>query len=918
MAQFGALLIKQAHLQKRRWKTNCCQIVFPVLFFLGLVGLQALVDSNIGRDIDKYKDPFSYPPYFVLHEADDNDDLQDAFKSPADFLYTIDNSVSKNDNKKVQDIMDQTPKKEPVRFVRFKFPGWDTDDLLSENVKNVSASTSEATTNSVMQRELYKKWYKKSRYMGAYDYKEMDYDKERFRYTVFFNETLGSGNELPFLIGQITRRLSQQVSNIVVGLTSLRLFPTKDDFVTFDIKSAVGPLVYLIILHQLFPVFLTIIVYEKEKGLRQLQRMMGMHMSSYWMTMYFVFYLIYLAFIILMIIAGAILDFRFFTINNPGVYLVLFLIWGNVLIALVFLASVFFNRTQTAAIVGYFFLLFVVFVSSVLVAEFVNNPEGALWPLVLLNIFPSFALFNALAVLGREVNYNGDGVGFDDISDPIIGITRVYGFLLVLFIIILLAFMYLEQVWPSKDQLGKKRPSFILQRSFWGMCGLRTDEENEKSVMRDLLEYEGEDDDGEGSAGRADVDLEKERVRGLVGENQTSIGMDGGGRSENTDRSVSGGGGGGGSGGSVKGETVVRIVELSKRFTAKSSSATSKRDMLRSCCCCCCGDNGEGDGSVFAVKGLTFGIQENECFGILGHNGAGKTTLLSMLTGLIAPSAGTAYMFNKCVRDTGEMDELHKIMGVCPQHDVLWGSLTAAEHLMYYGRLKGLRRKKLDAEVKKALKRVGLYDAKDRLSKTFSGGMKRRLSVAISLLGSPKLVIMDEPTTGLDPVSRYHLWDVIAQARKECTIIFTSHSMEEAEALCDRITIMSQGRLRCIGSAAGLKQKFGQGYRLTVQCDHGHADDVHQFVLSRFSDVELIDELGDVRGYKIGGGGGGGSGGGGGDGGDDDGDEVKLSEIFSTMEEDKEGNHVLDWAVRHATLEEVFLKVTDFQGHGGE
>merc|ERR1711968_410963 len=155
-------------------------------------------------------------------------------------------------------------------------------------------------------------------------------------------------------------------------------------------------------------------------------------------------------------------------------------------------------------------------------------------------------------------------------------------------------------------------------------------------------------------------------------------------------------------------------------------------------------------------------------------------------------------------------------MGVCPQHDVLWGSLTAREHLLFYGRLKGFTGQNLTKMVDIALKAVNLKKFRTMLSCEYSGGMKRRLSCANSLIGNPQLVYLDEPSTGLDPASRHKLWNVIRKHRVHSAMVLTTHSMEESEVLCDRLAIMADGKLRCIGTAAELKAKFGQGYKFSV------------------------------------------------------------------------------------------------------
>jgi len=218
----------------------------------------------------------------------------------------------------------------------------------------------------------------------------------------------------------------------------------------------------------------------------------------------------------------------------------------------------------------------------------------------------------------------------------------------------------------------------------------------------------------------------------------------------------------------------------------------------------------------YAVKGPWYRVANNQLFALLGPNGAGKTTTINMLTGVIPPSAGNAYIFGHPISTSGGMNAIRSKMGVCPQFDILWEQLTAREHLHMFSRIIGVPRQTIVKEVENKLDQVKLTYAADLVSMAYSGGMRRRLSVAISLLGDPRIVFLDEPTTGMDPISRRHVWDIIESAKRGRAVILTTHSMEEADILGDRIAIMARGRLRCIGSSIRLKNRFGAGIRVSV------------------------------------------------------------------------------------------------------
>ncbi|GAX80779.1 hypothetical protein CEUSTIGMA_g8215.t1 [Chlamydomonas eustigma] len=225
-------------------------------------------------------------------------------------------------------------------------------------------------------------------------------------------------------------------------------------------------------------------------------------------------------------------------------------------------------------------------------------------------------------------------------------------------------------------------------------------------------------------------------------------------------------------------------------------------------------------GGHVAVAGVWLRIPEGQCFCLLGPNGAGKTTTLKCLTGAQIPTGGDALVYGHSVCSDEGMQAARSITGVCPQFDVLWGELTAREHMLLYADVKGLPWSQRTQAASELLDKVGLTESADRTVGNFSGGMKRRLSVAMALLGDPRVVYLDEPTTGMDPVSRRQVWDLISACKCNRVVILTTHSMEEADVLGDRIGILASGRLRCLGTSLHLKNRFGSGYqlRLTLAC----------------------------------------------------------------------------------------------------
>ncbi|KAM8733143.1 phospholipid-transporting ATPase ABCA1b isoform 2-T2 [Acanthopagrus schlegelii] len=219
-------------------------------------------------------------------------------------------------------------------------------------------------------------------------------------------------------------------------------------------------------------------------------------------------------------------------------------------------------------------------------------------------------------------------------------------------------------------------------------------------------------------------------------------------------------------------------------------------------------------GKKLAIDGLTLGFYEGQITSFLGHNGAGKTTTMSILTGLFPPTSGTAYILGKDIRS--ELSAIRQSLGVCPQHNVLFSMLTVEEHIWFYGRLKGLSEEQVKGEIQQILKDTGLPHKRHSRTSTLSGGMQRKLSVALAFVGGSKVVILDEPTAGVDPYARRGIWDLLLKYRQGRTIILSTHHMDEADILGDRIAIISHGKLCCVGSSLYLKNQLGTGYYLTL------------------------------------------------------------------------------------------------------
>uniref|UniRef100_A0A8B9ZA59 ATP-binding cassette sub-family A member 2 n=1 Tax=Buteo japonicus TaxID=224669 RepID=A0A8B9ZA59_9AVES len=319
-----------------------------------------------------------------------------------------------------------------------------------------------------------------------------------------------------------------------------------------------------------------------------------------------------------------------------------------------------------------------------------------------------------------------------------------------------------------------------------------------------------------------------------------------------------------------------------------------------------------------ALNKLSLNLYENQVVSFLGHNGAGKTTTMSILTGLFPPTSGSATIYGHDIRT--EMDEIRKNLGMCPQHNVLFDRLTVEEHLWFYSQLKSMAEEEIRKEMDKMIEDLELSNKRHSLVQTLSGGMKRKLSVAIAFVGGSRAVILDEPTAGVDPYARRAIWDLILKYKPGRTILLSTHHMDEADLLGDRIAIISHGKLKCCGSPLFLKSTYGDGYKLTVvkkQSDtrngtgspgQPHSPPAHssispcseprvsQFIKKYVASCLLISDTNTELSYIL------------------PSEAVKkgcFERLFQHLEQSLEELDLTSFGLMDTTLEEVFLKVSE-------
>ena len=223
-----------------------------------------------------------------------------------------------------------------------------------------------------------------------------------------------------------------------------------------------------------------------------------------------------------------------------------------------------------------------------------------------------------------------------------------------------------------------------------------------------------------------------------------------------------------------------------------------------------------------AVKNLSLGVEEGEVFGFLGPNGAGKTTTINMLCGLLRPDAGQVYLHGKAI--SGGDPRLKALVGVCPQQIVLWERLTCLEQLVFIGQMYSLPQRTARQNSLRLLAELDLEEKRNSLARTLSGGMQRRLNIAMALVHDPQIIVLDEPEAGLDPQSRVKVREYIQSLARHKTVILTTHNMDEADRVADRVAIIDHGELLVLDTPEKLKRSVGEGDVLEIHLNNDSTD----------------------------------------------------------------------------------------------
>lgn len=614
--------------------------------------------------------------------------------------------------------------------------------------------------------------------------------------------------------------------------------PKGETSLRLDFASLLGPLFFMWVIQLLLPVILTSLVYEKQYNLRMMMKMHGLGDGPYWLISYCYFLALSIVYMFCFILFGSIIGLKFFRLNSYTIQLVFYFVYMNLQIALGFLASTIFSNVRTATVVGYMYVFGFGLLGNFLFQFFVQDKSFSKGALFAMELLPGFALYRGLYEFSQYA-FIGNYKGSSGMRWSNLNDPE-NGLKQVLGVLAVEWFLFLPLAYYL-DQvvvLG----SGLKKNPLFFLDGILQSKRGSKrrlslKIINAHVNIEIQ---------KQDVSQERESVEKALSADTGS-------------------------------SHAIVCDEIKKVYPGR-----------------------DGNPPKYAVRGLSLAIPRGECFGMLGPNGAGKTTSISMMTGLLAPTSGTVFIEGLDIRK--DLDKIYSCMGVCPQHDLLWETLTGREHLLFYGRLKNLKDAALKNAVDSSLRSVNLFNGGvgDKQAGKYSGGMKRRLSVAISLIGDPRVVYMDEPSTGLDPASRSNLWDVVRQAKQDRAIILTTHSMEEAETLCDRLGIFVNGELQCIGNSKELKSRYGGSYAFSITTAQSEEERVLEMVQRLSPNAKKVYGLSGTQKFEL------------------PKSDVKLADVFRTVEHAKTEFSIQAWGFADTTLEDVFIKVAREASDGGE
>ncbi|KAJ6244724.1 atp-binding cassette transporter subfamily a abca [Anaeramoeba flamelloides] len=697
----------------------------------------------------------------------------------------------------------------------------------------------------------------------------------------------------------------------------LKVFPKLKKQQKINLVELVQQSLILIIFHILFSYFFLVIVADKEAKIISMMYMMGLKSKVYWLVHYCYSFGLYLLYCTLFLIAGYCFRLSFFTNNSFWVLFFLIIIWGNVLIPLSIVSSTFFKTQKNGR----------VFINIFMITILAGIPQ--LWQqvfekmdiythktaLTLVQFVPSISLYNGLTLLSKASSNGNFGVKLSDLNLDLGNVGSVF-FILFIESIVLFALAY--YFWNAMPPINGRNKNFFFFVNFFKKMRKKRKEKN--------LNINS-------NAGNSDIDGGSDSGSGSGSDSEDENGNEGGITDTTHDDSQ------------LSHDSAIlsnldtftdkKIKAINKDIFSSSLSFSSdqlasidvhdpkknkkqnenyeynqkvvfkeKKRILNKSQLKNNNINIYGASKVYkgmdnnpdktALDDLYLGIKKGECFGLLGPNGAGKTTLINILSGLYRQTKGKIMI---CGHDNNKESEIiHTFTGICTQEDRLWDDLNGQETLEFYAKIHGFRGQELKDLVAKTLNETGLYGDRKKKIKEYSGGMKRRMSVGCAIIVQPKILYLDEPTTGLDPKSKRDIWDILNTIKGSgsgTSIILTTHSMEEAEALSDRIGILNSGKLHTIGTSQQLKSHYGKIYKLAMKVGAAENEKLAtDFIKTLVPKMKIMNSISGFYNISI------------------PKKSITFSNFFNNLRENSKKYNITDWGISQTTLEEVFIKIT--------
>ncbi|KAG8049612.1 hypothetical protein GUJ93_ZPchr0009g2395 [Zizania palustris] len=578
-------------------------------------------------------------------------------------------------------------------------------------------------SSSLINYELFKGYRqrggKTNEFIAGYDF--LNTTEYNLNINVWYNSTYNDNTANSFIAALRVPRLVNTVSNsylkfirgtvVDMLLEYVKEMPKVGTKFRFDLSSLLSALFFTWIVELLFPVMLTYLVYEKQQKLQIMMKMHGLKDGPYWLISYAYFFVLSVIYMTFFVIFGSLIGLNFFRVNDYSIQFAFFFVCINLQIALAFFVASFFSSAKTATVIGYIYVFGSGLLGAFLFRFFVEDRTFPNGWVLVMEIVPGFSLYRGLYELGQYA-FSGRAMGASGMTWG--NLKDPINGMCDIFIIMTVEWASLLLLAYYLDQVSSVHGGVRKRPLFFFMCLQKkhaSSLQKPSFVQRDSKVIVDME--------KPDVTREREVVEQLL-------------LNPNANQAII-------------------CHNLKKIYPGR-----------------------DGNPDKLAVRGLSLALPKGQCFGMLGPNGAGKTSFISMMIGLVKPTSGTSYVDGMDINIY--MDHIYTYMGVCPQHDLLWETLTGKEHLFFYGRLKNLKGTELLKAVDDSLKSVNLFHGGvgDKQVGKYSGGMKRRLSVAISLIGDPKVVFMDEPSTGLDPASRNNLWNVVKEAKRNRAIVLTS------------------------------------------------------------------------------------------------------------------------------------------------